>query len=178
MLSQFALPLTELALDGESERAVSGGGLETPSGFDIGSCDIPGSCLLLDVEPVCDAVSSWLRLYAAEPMPLSAVCLNQEGSLAPRDWAILSRETFSSSDVAVVSGVGRGDRAALFSAATTESGLRPPEEVGRRCHESVPVRVGTVAALGDAGLVGSAGVVIAAPESSLCGCLSETGSDD
>ena len=38
------------------------------------------------------------------------------------------------------SGVTRGDRAALFSAAIKESGRRPPDEVGRCCQGKAPAR--------------------------------------
>jgi len=77
--------------------------------------------------------STLLRLYAAEPMPLSAVCLNQDGSLEASDAAM------SSLDFSVSSGVARGERVA-FSAATSESGRRPLEDLGRCCHDSVPDR--------------------------------------
>lgn len=50
--------------------------------------DRPGRCLLLvDVFSSFD-VSPALFLYAAEPMPLSAVCLNHDGSLDSSEAAI------------------------------------------------------------------------------------------
>ena len=60
LLPQPELPLTELAREGDAERALSGGGLIRPSAVDagVGSRDIPGICLLLAIEPVSEAVSS------------------------------------------------------------------------------------------------------------------------
>lgn len=86
--------------------------------------------------------STLLRLYAAELTPLSAVCLNQDGSLEPNDAAMSSLD-FSISSSPGASGVARGEREA-FSAATSESGRRPPEDLGRCCHDSVPVRANGV----------------------------------
>lgn len=86
--------------------------------------------------------STLLRLYAAEPTPLSAVCLNQDGSLEASDAAMSSLD-FSVSSPPGASGVARGERVA-FSAATIESGRRPPEDLGRCCHESVPDRANGV----------------------------------
>lgn len=70
-------------------------------------------------------------------MPLSGVCLNQEGSFAPRDCAILSRDIGCSSAVAR-SGEGCGERAALFSAAIIDNGFLTLPDCGLRCQESVP----------------------------------------
>lgn len=56
LLLHAALPLTELALEGELERKLSGGGL-VASGSAIGSRDIPGSCFLPDIAAT-SAVSS------------------------------------------------------------------------------------------------------------------------
>jgi hypothetical protein len=82
--------------------------------------------------------STLLRLYAADPIPLSAVCLNQDGSLEASDAAMSSLD-FSVSSPPEASGVARGERVA-FSVATNESGLRPPEDLGRCCHDNVPDR--------------------------------------
>jgi len=86
--------------------------------------------------------STLLRLYAADPTPRSAVCLNQDGSLEASDVAMSSLD-FSVSSSPVASGVARGERVA-FSAATSESGRLPPEDLGRCCHDSVPVRANGV----------------------------------
>ena len=53
---------------------------------------MPGSPRLPDVNVSLEAVSSAVFLYAAFPTPLSAVCLNQDGSLAPSEAAIWSRD--------------------------------------------------------------------------------------
>jgi hypothetical protein len=121
-LLHAALPLTELPLDGELDLRLSGGGLEA-SGSAVDSRDKPGSCLLPDIEPTSLGVSSWLFLYAAEPMPLSAVCRKNEGSFERSDcaiWILFMPE--SSGDVG--SGVSRGDCEAVFSAPAMESGRR------------------------------------------------------
>jgi hypothetical protein len=82
--------------------------------------------------------STWLRLYAAEPTPLSAVCLNQDGSLEASDAAMSSLD-FSVSSPPGASGVARGERAE-FSAATIERGRRPLEDLERCCHDNAPDR--------------------------------------
>lgn len=51
------------------------------------SRDIPGSLILRFVE-ASELLSLSLRLYAAEPTPLSAVCRKKAGSLDPSDFAI------------------------------------------------------------------------------------------
>jgi hypothetical protein len=61
-LLNMALPRTELPRDpGELERMLSGGGLLI-SGSTVDSRDMPGSCLLPDIEPASEAVSSWFFL--------------------------------------------------------------------------------------------------------------------
>jgi len=57
LLLHAALPLTELVLEGELERKLSGGGL-VASGSAVDSHDIPGSCLLPDIAAISTAVSS------------------------------------------------------------------------------------------------------------------------
>jgi hypothetical protein len=138
---QAALPLIELAREGEVERVSSGGGLDGVSTRAVESLDMPGSFILPEVGAASTlASSSSLFLYAAEPIPLSAVCLNQAGSLAANDSAICALEGSCPSSVdGSRSGVARGDRAA-FSAAIMERGLRPLLDFGRCCHESVPDR--------------------------------------
>lgn len=56
-LLKAALPRTELAREGELERMLSGGGLDT-SGSAVDSRDIPGSCFLPDSEPTSEGLSS------------------------------------------------------------------------------------------------------------------------
>lgn len=59
-LLNAALPRTELAREGETERGVSGGGLASSrSAPTVG--DMPGNCLLVDVNPASEGFSSWLR---------------------------------------------------------------------------------------------------------------------
>jgi len=82
--------------------------------------------------------SSWVRRFAADPTPRSAVCRNQPGSFEANDSAIWVLDSSGASSLAG-SGVARGERAA-FSAASMDSGLRPLLDFGRCCHESVPER--------------------------------------
>lgn len=107
-----------------------------------------------------------LRLYAADPAPLSAVCLNHVGSFEPSDCAICVFDMFNSSaavglgdspktEEALGSGVGRVHLAELLSEAGIESGFDGEfEDPGRRCHERVPARDGEVLALAS-GVVGT-----------------------
>lgn len=155
-LLSMALPRADPPRDpGELERRLSGGGLLI-SGSTVDSRDMPGSCLLPDAEPASEVVSSWLRLYAAEPVPLSGVCLNHEGSFAPNDAAIEVREVVGSGDEGSGVLVGdvlpdlSGDREAI------ESGRRRLPDCGRCFHESVPERPNAAAlATGRLGSVSS-----------------------
>jgi hypothetical protein len=160
------LSLTEFVRDGELERTLSGGGLVWPSASADDLRDIPGN-LVLPMAVPSSMSSSWLRRYAAEPMPLSGVCLNQVGSFVPSDSAICARDSsllfsdagsgvlFTGSDVPLArsgelfvgSGVPLGDLAA-FSCASHESGLLPSLDFGRCCQESVPDRANCVAVRG------------------------------
>lgn len=113
-------------------------GLPMLSGSADESLDMPGRPLrpeeTLSLEIV---ASSLLFLYAADPMPRSAVCLNHEGSRAPRDAAIWSRLCSGSSTDVSRSCVG------LLGEVTIDVGLLPPSFEpgrGRCCHESVPDR--------------------------------------
>lgn len=135
---QAALPLTELAREGEVERVSSGRGLVGLSDSIVDSRDMPGNLIVPDAGGASTTRSSWLLLYAAEPIPLSAVCLNHDGSLEPNASAICALDG-SCPSVAFDSGVPRGLRAA-FSAASIDNGLRPLLDFGRCCHESVPER--------------------------------------
>lgn len=151
-LLKAALPLIEPTCEGELERKLSGGGL-VASGSAVESRDMPGSCRLPDIEPVSDAASSWFRLYAAEPTPLSGVCLNHDGSLAPSDCAIWALDCDDSAGEEG-SGVPRGEFVEFLSGPDrTDSGRRTLPDCGRLCHESVPERP-NAAALG-AGFFGS-----------------------
>lgn len=139
-LFSMALPRTEPPRDpGELERMLSGGGLLI-SGSTVDSRDMPGSCLLPDREPVSEALSSWLRLYAAEPAPRSGVCLNHDGSFEPSDAAIELLEGLGSGEegsgdfVGDVEGGRSGDLEAI------DSGRRMLPDCGRCFHERVPER--------------------------------------
>lgn len=154
---QAALPLTELAREGEIERASSRRGLVGLSDSTVDSRDMPGSLILPDAGGASTTRSSWLFLYAAEPIPLSAVCLNHEGSLEPSASAICALDGSCPSSAAFGSGVPRGLRAA-FSAASIDNGLRPLLDFGRCCQESVPER-DRVLAGGDVGV--SSGILFA-----------------
>jgi len=143
---------SELSPEGDMDRILSGGGLFPFSGPAVDSRDSPGKRMLPLVDPVSDIASSCSRLYADEPTPRSAVCLNQEGSFEPRACAIWLLD-ISVSSLVVGSGVAPGDLTALFSAATIDSGrlraLVEPRDVGRCCQDSVPARDGAIAALED-----------------------------
>lgn len=80
-------------------------------------------------------------------MPLSGVCLNHEGSFAPRDCAIWFLEGFVSGEEG--SGVSCGEPVVPLSAEfdVIDRGLRMLPDCGLRCHESVPERP-NAAALG------------------------------
>jgi hypothetical protein len=134
------------------ERMLSGGGL-LMSGSMVDSRDMPGSCLFPEMEPASEAVSSWLRRYAAEPAPLSGVCLNHEGSLAPSEAAIDVREGGRSGEAG--SGVFVGDTGADRSGdlEAMESGRRKLPDCGRWFHERVPERPNAAALA--AGFLGS-----------------------
>ncbi len=49
---------------------------------------IPGSAVFTEDMSRVSESSTWFLRYAAEPRPLSAVCLNHEGSFEPSAWAI------------------------------------------------------------------------------------------
>jgi hypothetical protein len=111
-----------------------GGGIVARTGSAETSRDIPGRPLRPDMKLSPDVVSSLLFLYAALPTPLSAVCLNHDGSRDPSDAAIWSRDGSVSLVEVLVAFV-------LLSNDTIETGLLPaPLEGGLCCHESVPER--------------------------------------
>jgi len=134
------LLLTEPARDAVSDA--EGVGLLCRSFLLSGSIsrDMPGRPLRPDAT-VSPTVSSLFFLYAADPVPLSAVCLNQEGSLAPSDAAISS---LLGSDFSA--GALRFSESPV--AAYIDVGLLPPLESGLLCQERVPLRARLVA-LGD-----------------------------
>ena len=139
-LLNIALPRTEPPREpGELDRMLSGGGLLI-SGSTVDSRDMPGSCLLPDMEPTSEALSSWFFLYAAEPTPLSGVCLNHVGSFAPSDAAMELLEELGSGEEG--SGVSRGDAAAERSGDldAMESGRRMLPDCGLCFHDRVPER--------------------------------------
>jgi hypothetical protein len=129
------LSLTEPVRDVVSDLTLSdGGGLAAMTGSAEVSLDIPGRPLRPETKLSPGVVSSLFFLNAAFPTPLSAVCLNHEGSRAPRDAAIWSRDG-SASVVKELSGL------VLLLVDTMETGLLPsPLERGRCCHDSVPER--------------------------------------
>jgi len=89
----LAIPLSraEVGVDATSDLAFSVGvGLARPDGSVAVSRAKPGSTLLLEVIPCPVEASSLLFRYAADPVPLSAVCRNHAGSLDPREAAIWS----------------------------------------------------------------------------------------
>lgn len=88
LLLQAPLSLPESSLVGSSEVTLSGAGLMSLVGSIEPSLDMPGRPLRPPTTLSEPFESSLLRLYAALPMPRSAVCLKNDGSLAPRDAAI------------------------------------------------------------------------------------------
>jgi hypothetical protein len=150
-LLKAALPRTEPRREpGELERMLSAGGLLI-SGSTVDSRDMPGSCLLPDTEPSSDALSSWFFLYAAEPTPLSGVCLKKAGSLAPNEAAMELLEAFGSGDAG--SGVLVEDGLSGERDEAMESGRRMLPDCGRCAHDKVPDRPNAVALV--AGFLGS-----------------------
>ena len=112
-----------------------GGGLAAVTGSADTSLDKPGKPLRPETKLSPGVVSSLVFLNAAFPTPLSAVCRNHEGSLAPKDAAIWSRDG-STSVVEELSPL------VLLLVDTIDTGLlpSPPLERGRCCHDSVPER--------------------------------------
>lgn len=90
LLVENVLSRMEDPLVNGPDLASDRGGLPTLSGSAEDSLDMPGRPLLPDITLSPDGISSLLFLYAADPMPRSAVCLNHEGSRAPNDAAIWS----------------------------------------------------------------------------------------
>ena len=121
------------------------GGLLT-SGSTVDSRDMPGSCRLADTDSASEAPSSCFFLYAAEPMPLSAVCPIQAGSLEPREAAMELLEGAGSGEEGSAAGRS-GDRDA------TESGRRGLPDCGRCFQDRVPERPKAAALV--AGFLGS-----------------------
>jgi hypothetical protein len=130
---------------------------DPPSSFNL-SLAIPGSCLLLlDVSGAISSLS-WFRLNAAEPIPRSAVCLNQDGSLEPRDAAM----SFLDSSWASAGSRASTNVTGVLSVDKPDSGRFLEEfeslEDGLCCHDNVPERKRAVALLsGLEALVGVGG---------------------
>ena len=88
-LLETLLSRTEPVRDVVSDVTLSArAGLPLLAGSIEDSRDMPGRPLLPDAVFSPGVVSSLLRLYAALPAPLSAVCLNHDGSRDPSDAAI------------------------------------------------------------------------------------------
>lgn len=91
---EYLLPLdsvlsrTEPPLDTKSDLRLSDAGGLRLSGSIEDSLDMPGRPRRPEKTLSAGDISSLLFLYAAEPTPRSAVCLNQDGSRAPREAAI------------------------------------------------------------------------------------------
>lgn len=136
------------------DRVLSGGEVAVP-GSTVDSRDMPGSCLLPETAAASTISSSWFFLYAAEPTPRSAVCLNHAGSLLPNDCAICVRETGRSGEEGAESSSKDVVSVRCAVGDTTDTGRRMLPDCGLRCcHDSVPDRR-NAAALG-AGFFGSA----------------------
>jgi hypothetical protein len=126
---------------GRLDGALSVGGLASSGSFVdivdsreiVESRDMPGSCLLPDIDPASEALSSSFRLYAAEPMPRSAVWRKYAGSFAPNDAAIWVLERGRSGEEGV-------DASRELGLAATDRGLRMLPDCGRCFHERVPER--------------------------------------
>jgi hypothetical protein len=108
------------------------------------SRDMPGSLILRPIE-LSESLSLSLRLYAAEPTPLSAVCRKKVGSFDPRDFAIWLLDISASGSaldpsVATGAGTGAGDPEKGRGRDVFES-----LEDGLCCHERVPLLAKEVA---------------------------------
>ncbi len=152
----LAMPLSraEVVVDALSDPKLSAGvGPAGLDGSDAVSRARPGSTLLLEATLCPAEASSLLFRYAADPVPLSAVCRNHAGSLDPREAAILSllgsgwsRDAFLACPLSSLPthDVGLLARDAflacpLSSPPTTEAGLLAPLDCGRRCcQDNVP----------------------------------------
>lgn len=88
-----SLSRTESNLDGVSDTTLSAAGLAARAGSADPCCDMPGKPLRPANTSSSPLVSSLLFLYAALPIPLSAVCLKYDGSRAPSEAAIWSRDS-------------------------------------------------------------------------------------
>ena len=121
----------------------------------VESRDMPGSCLLPDIDPASDALSSSFRLYAAEPMPRSAVWRKYAGSFAPNDAAICVLESGRS-------GEDGAEASRELGLAVTDRGLRMLPDCGRCFHERVPERPNAAALV--AGFCGSLSSAVGAGE--------------
>ena len=133
---EMALSRSEPVRDAVSDVTLSGGGngLLSFTGSLEFSCDRPGRPLRPDTKLSLDVPSSLLLLYAAFPIPLSAVCLNHAGSRDPNDAAIWSRDGSGSSAGVLLEVVP-------VSEDTIERGLLlVPLELGRCCQDRVPER--------------------------------------
>lgn len=93
----LALPVLLFCLvlnrEGVSETTLSAAGLPARTGSAELSRDMPGRPLRPENTSSPPFVSSLLLLYAAFPTPLSAVWRKYDGSRAPSDAAIWSRES-------------------------------------------------------------------------------------
>lgn len=152
------LPRIEAPRDvGRLDGVLSVGGLASAGSFveavdsreTVESRDMPGSCLLPDMDPASDALSSSLRLYAAEPMPRSAVWRKYAGSFAPSEAAICAREVGRSGE----EGVEASREAGLSKLEAPDMGRRMLPDCGRCFHERVPERPSAAALV--AGFLGS-----------------------
>lgn len=134
LLFEKVLPRIEDPLVNGPDLASDKGGLPTLSGPAEDSLDMPGRPRLPDMTFSLESISSLLFLYAADPMPRSAVCLNHEGSRAPNEaaiWSLLG----SCSSVCSCDG--------WRPVTIMEDGRLPPSLEpgrGRCCHDSVPAR--------------------------------------
>ena len=111
------------------------------SGSADGSRDMPGS-LMLRLNELSTSLSLSLRLYAADPTPLSAVCRKKVGSFDPNDLAIWLRDGASS-------GSPLGRSAELNGAGDPRKGCGRVEfeslDDGLCCQERVPLLASKVA---------------------------------
>ena len=96
-----------------------------------------------------DSSCSDLR-YAADPMPLSCVCRNHDGSLAPKEAAMSCRDGVSSPfSPPTGPGLSRESREGPREPDNGRERTDPvPREEGLCCHDRVPLRDRAVALLG------------------------------
>lgn len=146
------------ANDGEALFSVSGS-VPGVAALGVPSLDNPCNACRLPYTSLLDSWMSELLRKAGEPIPLSLVCRNHEGSLAPRFLDMTSLERVRSGSAPA--SVGSSDACKDDARSSIDVGRlwAPRTDAGRCCHDRVPDREGTVKELGT-GLGGCGGLAL------------------